>query len=69
VTRIAVIGTAGRKTAADRLDWPTFLLMREAVLRELQNIPRPWELVSGAAAWADHVAVDLFLGPAQQKLF
>jgi hypothetical protein len=61
MTRVAVIGTAGRKTAADRLDWLTFLLMRDAVLAELQNIPRPWELVSGAAAWADHVAVDLFL--------
>lgn len=68
MTRIAVIGTAGRKTAADRLDWPTFLLMREAVLRELQNIPRPWELVSGAAAWADHVAVDLFLGRKVDRL-
>lgn len=68
MTRIAVIGTAGRKNAADRLDWPTFLLMREAVLRELQNIPRPWELVSGAAAWADHVAVDLFLGGEVDRL-
>lgn len=61
MTTIAIIGTAGRRDDAVRLDWPTYLLMRAAVLEQLQRIPRPWHGRSGGAAWADHIAVDLYL--------
>jgi len=60
VTTIAIIGTAGRGSDADRLDARVYGLIREAVRTEVRKLPRPWCLVSGGAAYADHVAVDFF---------
>lgn len=61
MTRIAVIGTAGRKTDAARLSYPIYLGMVDVVRQQLQSIPRPWDLVSGGAPYGDHCAVDLWL--------
>jgi hypothetical protein len=61
VTTVGIIGSAGRKSDQDRLTVPVYELIREALRAELARLPRPWDLVSGGAAWCDHVAVDLFL--------
>lgn len=55
---MAVIGTAGRKLDADRLTnyhWTAMQSAAEKVV-ELESVTH---LVSGGAAWADHVAVEL----------
>lgn len=55
--KIAIIGTAGRDKSkpmtSDLWEW----MVRDALMR----VPRGSHLVSGGAAWADHLAVDLFL--------
>jgi hypothetical protein len=61
MTAIGIIGTAGRKSDAARLNWDVYILMYEAVLAELRKHSRPWDVRSGGAAWADHIAVKLFL--------
>lgn len=61
MTRVAIIGTAGRREDAERLDLEVYDLMLEAFRAEIAKLPRPWDLVSGGAAYADHCAVDLFL--------
>lgn len=58
---IVVVGTAGRRAAeADRLSVAAVEFMKEHVLREAAGLERV-RLVSGGSAWADHVAVLLFL--------
>lgn len=55
---LAIIGTAGRKRDADRLNrlsWATMQRAANAVIK-LESVT---QLVSGGAAWADHVAVAL----------
>lgn len=61
MTTIAIVGSAGRGSDGDRLDAQVYGLIREAVRAEVRKLPRPWCLVSGAAAYADHVAVDFFI--------
>ncbi len=61
MTTIAIVGSAGRGSDGDRLDAQVYGLIREAVRAEVCKLPRPWCLVSGAAAYADHVAVDFFI--------
>jgi len=60
---VAIIGTCGR-TQGDRLEPETFDFMcskaRTAITDTLGLDPSTVELVSGGAAWADHVAVQLF---------
>jgi len=56
--RVAIIGTAGRKENSTRLteaDWAAMLADAEA------KVTPDTVLVSGGAAWADHIAVKLFL--------
>jgi hypothetical protein len=60
--RIGVIGTAGRKDDADRLNQSIYDQMYGTLLHDLSH----WSgatitLVSGGAAWADHLAVRAFL--------
>jgi len=55
---VAIIGTAGRGKAGKQLSAPLFDRM---VQRARELVPGPVRLVSGGAAWADHVAVVLFL--------
>lgn len=57
---LAVIGTAGRGTDADRLSGDLYDAMYVRTLEAM----RSWgvrALVSGGAAWADHLAVRAFL--------
>jgi hypothetical protein len=55
---LAVVGTSGRQEAGARLVADDFSAMVDRVSRTV----RPTDvLISGGAAWADHVAVQLFL--------
>jgi hypothetical protein len=56
-SKIAIIGTAGR----DKTKPMTARLWAWMVLDALQRVPKGAHLVSGGAAWADHLAVDLYL--------
>lgn len=69
--RIAIIGTAGR----DKAKWPQmtyglYVAMYQRALAEIERIAdgRPIELVSGGAAWADHLAVSLLLNDKVDRL-
>ena len=55
--KIAVIGTAGR----DKTKPMTHALWVWMVQEARKRIPRDAHLISGGAAWADHLAVHLFL--------
>lgn len=56
--KIGVIGTAGRQEAGLKLNYNHWLFMSNTVRR----ITKPGDiLVSGGAAWADHVAVHTWL--------
>ena len=60
--RIAIVGTAGRKTDGNRLTPDHFDFMLEEAGKEIVAAGNvPITLVSGGAAWADHVAVDIAL--------
>jgi hypothetical protein len=64
--RIAIVGTAGRKDDAEKLYGDLFPLFIQKTLQTIQEISKKHphkkiELVSGGAAWADHIAVQLFL--------
>lgn len=57
---LAIVGTAGRGSDADALSmvhWETMLRAAKHIIK-VENVDR---MVSGGAAWADHVAVRLFL--------
>ncbi len=62
---LAIVGTAGRKDDAKKLSKKHFEAMcciAEGLLEQLAESNYPIShLVSGGAAWADHVAVRLFL--------
>lgn len=63
--KIAIIGTAGRGNDADHLNLSAWSRMndkaRDAINGlKLTTLDLTVELVSGGAAWADHIAVDLF---------
>ncbi len=63
--RIAVIGSAGRGTDKDFLSKDIYVKMYNFVLKEIDNLFGTRSdcitLVSGGAAYADHIAVRLFL--------
>jgi hypothetical protein len=65
---ISIIGTAGRKADAPRMSWALWLAMVKRAQELLQTYPKPWHLQSGGAAWADHVAVSLFLSGTADSL-
>lgn len=65
MTTVAIIGTAGRKEDAAKMNKQVFERMVEYAADKIQ---RDWKLpnnrvtlVSGGAAWTDHVAVRLFI--------
>lgn len=58
--KIAVIGTAGRGEDFDRLSPHDFGSMCTMVHTCIHNITKEPYLVSGGAAWADHIAVNLY---------
>lgn len=57
MTKIAIIGTAGRDKTKPMTAELYVWMLRDAI----QRIPKGAHLVSGGAAWADHLAVTLFL--------
>lgn len=71
-TTFAIVGTAGRKDDANRLSANHFQAMCECARLLLQQFQESDygvdTLVSGGAAWADHVAVKLFLNKEVPKL-
>ena len=71
-TTFSIIGTAGRKDDAKRLSKNHFEAMCECarlLLKQLQETDYGIDtLVSGGSAWADHVAVKLFLNKEVPKL-
>jgi hypothetical protein len=65
MSKLAIIGTAGRgddgkRLAADPERYRTRML---DAARKVAELTHATTLVSGAAAWADHIAIDLFLEP------
>lgn len=60
MSTIAIIGTAGRQTDFAGLTPARYKKMIELALVEIAQ-PTAATLVSGGAAWADHIAVILFL--------
>jgi hypothetical protein len=67
---IAIAGTAGRRDDGAKLSRELYDAMEEATGRLVQEVAqgRPITLVSGGAAYADHLAVRLFLKGLGQKL-
>lgn len=63
-TKVGIIGTSGRQGLHQQLSEELFEDMlvraRQLIVDEWQLKPAQVELVSGGAAWADHVAVRLF---------
>ena len=61
--RVAIIGTAGRKEDARRMTADLYYRMVHDANKRICEMYDPSEviLVSGGAAWADHVAVSLWL--------
>lgn len=58
--KISIIGTAGRKETFKKLNVQVFQKMIIDAEDQIKKFPIK-ELISGGAAWADHIAVDLFL--------
>jgi hypothetical protein len=57
---IAIIGTAGRKEDSDRLSKDSFVRMVDATIFLIEKLSKDKDnlkIVSGGAAWADHLAV------------
>lgn len=68
MTTIAIAGSAGRRTDADLLSKALYQSMQESLADFLKKIDGPKTLVSGGAAYADHLAVRLFLAKTCEKL-
>ena len=59
---ISIIGTAGRGTDAHRLNNTVYQTMVKTVTRLINTITKEeTKIISGGAAYADHIAVELFL--------
>jgi hypothetical protein len=62
---VSIIGTAGRKEDGAKLNKEVFLTMcdtaRRVITVDWKLAPEKVRLVSGGSAWADHVAVRLYL--------
>ena len=69
---ISIIGTSGRGDNFIKLlpdHWPKMCNKSEEYIQSIVN--NSWEkviLVSGGAAWADHIAVDLYLKHPESQL-
>lgn len=66
--KIAIIGTAGRGTDSMRLLPSSFAQMVSIADDIIQSITKEPVLVSGGAAWADHVAVKLWADKKTERL-
>lgn len=64
MVRIGIIGTAGRKEDANRMSKELYDKMKILIYRMIIYIEPDFskiQLVSGGAAWSDHLAVSLYL--------
>jgi hypothetical protein len=65
ITTVAIIGTAGRKDDGPKMNAQLFEMMckkaKSIITEEWKLQPSSVRLVSGGAAWSDHVAVRLYL--------
>lgn len=61
--QIAIIGTAGRGDDQNKLNSQSYSSMFAAATSVVEQLAdgEPWGAVSGGSAWADHIAVTLFL--------
>lgn len=64
--KIAIIGTAGRKDDAPKMSKDIYWKMYSEALREVEQIKKDnpdcaLRLVSGGAAWADQIAISLYM--------
>lgn len=62
--RVAIIGSAGRRTDGAKLNWNTYIKMYLCVRNKYIRLFRKNQkitAVSGGAAWADHIAISLYL--------
>ena len=60
--RVAIIGTCGRDANKNLLTFNLYEKMKMIVVKQLKSLKtKNVELISGGAAWADHLAVDIFL--------
>ena len=70
VIRLGIIGTAGRREDGTRMSRVVYKAMAEEVYRLIQVewrlAPSNIQLVSGGAAWSDHLAVDMLLAGAKK---
>ena len=67
MTTISIIGTAGRKEDGEKLSKSVYEKMYLAAKKIVHEFTDP-QLVSGGAAWGDHLAVSLFLAKEVKKL-
>jgi len=71
MSSFGIIGTAGRKDDARRLNKEVYSIMYSEAERNVQEFSKSFgvdTLISGGAAWADHLAVRLFLFGVVPKL-
>jgi len=69
--KIGIIGTAGRKEDGDKMSKELYSKMFHHAanyLNKLELKPEDIQLVSGGAAWADHVVVSLYLADVADNL-
>ncbi|RMD99269.1 MAG: hypothetical protein D6812_11870 [Deltaproteobacteria bacterium] len=66
--KVAIIGTAGRREDGARLDARAWSKMQEDVKQRIEELGHDVELVSGGSAWADHLAVWLYLQGVVHKI-
>lgn len=64
IYRVGIIGSVGRNEDAEKLDRHIWLKMRDKAMDYLDNnMPEGYDqihLISGGAAWSDHLAVSIF---------
>lgn len=72
---VAIIGTAGRKLDIYKMNSEIYNKMIEKTKEIIEKIfrldPIKIKLISGGAAWSDHIVIDLFLSNyiSQSKLY
>ena len=69
--KVSIIGTAGRKEDANKMSRALYFKMCRYAINYLDKLglqPEEVELISGGAAWSDHVAVSLYLNARAKNL-
>lgn len=66
--KIAIIGTAGREKDLPKLSVRKYYDMYNITCSLISKFETPIELISGGAAWADHLAVLMFISGNADKL-